>query len=394
MYKKGKRISTLSSWCKSACWILVAGGLVLGKVHAQIAFSRFHGDPSPLSDSYRIELFNSMPTTLEVSAHLIVTRYCIAQIPANTYLRPLQRLVMANSSLEGEENVLSFEDISLFLERKVPGDDEGDFLLLLSPDFNILDAFYFSQDQNVDFLPFQEPLALEGGEATILRVPGEEDARWKHLRTLNGQADPALAFVQVNGVWKINSRSKNMLPATQFVATEAHFKENRVQIEWRVQDEQECYNYLVERSEDGIFFQQLGIVPARGNAADHTYTFQDVNIQSDNLYYYRVRNQDKFGYTLFSDIAPVQTGVTSDRFEMSVLNVGNSVNIRFLSSNSQRIRIKLMDEAFREMDLLFVGEVEGGKDNLIEYSQKLSLGKYYFIALTERQRVYEALIIE
>ena len=361
--------------------------------NAQIAFSRYIGEENSELSVPRIDIFNSSPTTVEISGYYIATRRYILQIPPNTYLQPLKSLSFG-PEIEAEiDDYLPFGEF-LKAQKVMQGKDPGDYIVLFSDNFSLVDAFYFSQDPKVDFLPFQETIASKEGEGKLLLIPDESNSRWKHLRTTDGRIDPALSFVQINGAWRISSRSKNMLPATTFTDCQAQFFDDVVQIQWKVLDEQECYNYLIERSEDGIYFQSIGTEPALGQAAEYAYSFQDVNIKSGVQYYYRIRNVDKFGFEVFSSLASVQTGRTRDRFQMEVLDVGKSVNIRFTSTQNQEIRIKLMDEEFREIDILYFGEVEAGKDNLIEYLNQLEIGKYYLIAQTERQRVYEEVLVE
>ena len=328
--------------------------------NAQIAFSRYIGEENSELSVPRIDIFNSSPTTVEISGYYIATRRYILQIPPNTYLQPLKSLSFGPEMEAEIDDYLPFGEF-LKAQKVMQGKDPGDYLVLFSDNFSLVDAFYFSQDPKVDFLPFQETIASKEGEGKLLLIPDESNSRWKHLRTTDGRIDPALSFVQINGAWRISSRSKNMLPATTFTDCQAQFFDDVVQIQWKVLDEQECYNYLIERSEDGIYFQSIGTEPALGQAAEYAYSFQDVNIKSGVQYYYRIRNVDKFGFEVFSSLASVQTGRTRDRFQMEVLDVGKSVNIRFTSTQNQEIRIKLMDEEFREIDILYFGEVEAGK---------------------------------
>ena len=391
MSKKGKKINSLSNWTRYPLLLLIFGTLYPIGVWGQVAFSRYIGDLEAIEEGFRLDIFNSSPTTVEISEHFIITRQFIAQIPSNTYLRPLQSLSIG--SQKWGENSLSFEEIRI-IQKETEGADIGNFCVLFSSDFALLDAFYFSPNHQVDFLPRQESISLSGDVNSILMIPDESDRRWKHLQTGEGKIDPALAFVQINGDWRISSRSKNLIPATSFASCDAQFFADQVRVQWKVLDEKECYNYLIERSEDGTYFKQIGIVPALGQAGEYLYQFEDVNILSDVRYYYRIRNVDKFGFTLISPIASVQTGRTSDRFFIQLLDIGKSINIRFVSTLKQEVRIKLMDEEFREIDILFFGEVESGKDNLLEYLNQLAIGKYFLVAQTERQRIYEEVIIE
>jgi len=362
-------------------------------LNAQVYFSKYVGNVPSESRGHYFELFNEHPHTIDLSGYLVVSRNYVLRIPDNTFINPLQKIRIGNPFQESSD--LYFEDIRSFKYRYVEGLAAGDFLILLdntSASRQLVDAFLFSREREVDYLPYKEELSLRDMQDLVLSVPSEEAAVWKFLRA-EDEPDPALAYLRIGGVWKISSRTKNMLPALDFSDLSATFDLGSVNLAWTTESEQDCYNYFVLRSEDGNNYQQIGIVPAKENSNRNTYSFVDNHIRPDKRYYYRIKNIDKFGFPLFSEYEEVRTGETDNRFDMQIIRIGQALNLRFASAAAQHIRIKIMDADFREIDLLFHGEVEANKDNLIEYLKNLNVGKYYVIAQTEEQRFYEEFII-
>ncbi|MFM2134932.1 MAG: hypothetical protein RL021_332, partial [Bacteroidota bacterium] len=77
--------------------------------------------------------------------------------------------------------------------------------------------------------------------------------------------------------------------------------EKSCQLQWSTASEVNADFFEVQRSSDGITFEQVGIVRANGTTSElHQYGFEDRNLSS-GTYYYRIRQSDfdgKFSYSL------------------------------------------------------------------------------------------------
>ena len=365
--------------------------------HAQtVRLSKYAVDYPSGNEAHYLELFNiSRTDSQDISHYSLITRNYVARIPMGTTLGPLSRIRIGYGGPDKGIDI-DYTNLNDHSIRGAKGTEAGDYVVLLDRAFNIIDAFYFAPQPNVNFLPDQANILTSRNQLAPRYIPQSNDSRWSYLKI---SGDPAMVFVRVSDQWQINSRTKNLIDATSFGQIQATFSEGIVSLKWNTLFERDCYNFDIERSRDGNNFQLIGNTIAQGLPdREHTYSFFDSDILAENVYYYRVRHEDKFGYTLYSDLSYVHTSENPTNLKLDVFfesdEVGQGLNVRFSSSESQRVRVKIMNEEFREVDILFYGTVKANVENLIKYTGDLQLGKYYLLIYTPRQRMYEEFIIE
>ncbi len=61
-----------------------------------------------------------------------------------------------------------------------------------------------------------------------------------------------------------------------------------IALDWEVVDEVNVRSYIVERSEDGVLFRQIGQVHSEGDNSSIAYNFDDLTAQPNINYYYRL----------------------------------------------------------------------------------------------------------
>lgn len=384
----------------SAWWLMLV--LWPGLLTAQSVYiSRLSpGNPGHQHDVlFRVELFNESSQYADLSGYVLLTRYFAVRLPQQTFIAPYARLRLGRNDYNGDLD-LAFSQLPSFTLREVDPEEEGDFVALLDPSLELLDGFLFSPRASVNFLPTEAWLAAPQGDRTDLgvrlRVPDEADYRWGYLR---GRSDPAGAFVRINQRWRPNSRTRNLLLATQYRDLSAHYVDGIATVKWRSLFERDCYAHVLERSTDGKDYRPVAQVSGPVNSKDpFEYTLYDTEVERDRLYYYRVTYTDKFGYTVTSTPTKLRTQETPGEFTFDIIRAehtnSRSFDLRFSSKAQQQVRVKLMDEALREISVLFYGIVEADRQTLINYQNELASGKYYLIVSTEKHRYYEPLIIE
>jgi hypothetical protein len=354
------------------------------------------GNPgNPQDVLHRIELFNQSDQYADLSRYLVVTRYFAIRLPANTYLPPYSRLRLGRNAFNGDLNI----ELKRLREWKVrePGtEEEGDFVALLTAGLDWLDGFYYSPLRRINFLPTEDRVRTAKGESIRVQLPDETDGRWDYLRA---RQDPAMAMVCIDGRWRPNSRTRNLLPAVQYRDLSTKFVDGIVNIRWRTEYERDCFFHTLERSTDGRNFRVVERVSGPVNSSRVSdYLAYDTGVEKDRVYYYRVSVVDKFGHTIHSSVSRIRTEELSGDFTFDIIRAGSSdqrsFDVRFSSKNEQRVRVKLMDEQLREISVLFYGKVEAERQNLINYRDGLSAGKYYLIVATERRRYYEPIVVE
>lgn len=101
--------------------------------------------------------------------------------------------------------------------------------------------------------------------------------------------------------------------AVTFANMSALVSGNDVTLKWRTESEQNSYQWLVERSDDGgQYYSQIGTVPARGNSTVPTdYSYQDNNLAGGKVFFYRLGEQDLNGAVTY--YGPISVGPLAGR---------------------------------------------------------------------------------
>ncbi|HDH97367.1 MAG TPA: fibronectin type III domain-containing protein, partial [Proteobacteria bacterium] len=76
-------------------------------------------------------------------------------------------------------------------------------------------------------------------------------------------------------------------------------------LEWTDADEWED-GFLVERSEDGMSFEQVAELPYHHEEDPRVY-YEDTGLRPNTTYYYRVRAFNEYGYSDYSNVASATT---------------------------------------------------------------------------------------
>lgn len=345
---------------------------------------------------HRIELFNeSSEIYQDLSGYLLMTRNYIFQFPPNTSLRPLQSLRLGYENSQGDLS-LAYSRYDSWKQRESTGSQGGDFALLFDDGGELVDAFYFSMLETVDFLPSTEVWTQENQEKIRLLAPDESSPDWFYLKA---SQDPAFAFFRISGRWQVGSRNKNILPAVKYRTPKAIFQEGIVTLSWATQEERDCFFHRVERSTDGKNYKFLAdVVGNRISSQEQNYAYFDLDVEQDRLYFYRIANTDKFGNEVYSTPVKIRSEEGLGQFVMEILegdvSSKDALNLRFSGKEEQQIRIQLMDEEMREIAVLYYGTIEANRQNLVIYEERLPVGKYFVIVSTETKRYYEPFIIE
>ncbi len=379
--------------CNRILCIICLFLVLAGKLSAQeVEISRF----IPGKHKHYLDLFlPARQGPQNLGGYLLITREYMVPLPAETIIQPLNSLRLGWGANAGEVD-LQVDRLPGFQPRAVSGEESGNFVLLQHPNGSIADAFYFNREVSVSFLPARENYRSLNGTERKVSIPDEQYSAWKYMQM---EPDPAMAFVRINGRWRINSRSTNLIPATQYRSLQARFNEGIMTIKWNTLQENDCYTHVVERSTDGKIYAEIASVEAGFNRRElQAYTYYDPSVEKNRVYYYRIKNQDKFGQLVYSNEVKVRTEENPGGFSLEISwdkgSSGSGLSVRFSARESQKVQVRLLDEEFREVALLYYGEIESGRQNLLTYAQNLPIGKYFVILSTQDQRYFEAFIID
>lgn len=107
---------------------------------------------------------------------------------------------------------------------------------------------------------------------------------------------------------------------------------NKVVLNWQTMYEQNSSHFVVQRSTDGIHFNDIANVTATGNSNEgNNYTYTDLPgpaVQMQRNVYYRLQVVDKQGKFIYTDILPLQLGKTDMQLLLSPNPVRNILTVQ------------------------------------------------------------------
>ena len=163
-----------------------------------------------------------------------------------------------------------------------------------------------------------------------------------------------------------------------------------VALQWETQQEHNCLGYHIERGQpadkgepNGFDWEEIGFVGGQGDSEGlQQYTFEDQNAPQNNAYY-RIRQSDYNGYSMWTDVLYVGTNVSSSNgLDMVYPNPASErLNFSFHAGESGEATLKLFDVSGKLVENTSFGAIDLGN-----YTKSISLENYragvYFYELT------------
>lgn len=344
-------------------------------------------------NNHSVEIFNESRLPQRIDGYFLITRYYALQFSPNTVIPAYSSLRLVKTEAQSKEMELSFTRLPDFLVRFPSTKIEGDYVVLLDKERRMIDGLYFSSQGKVRFLPDKAELITHQNEHINFEIPAASYPKWASFSI---SPDPAMALVRMKGKWLVTSKKKNMFPATEYGELKANYVEGIVGLKWKTLFEDDCYLHYVERANEENKFAIIDTISAHLSPKNNTeYLYYDKTIQNNRKYFYRIKNIDKFRNIVYSNIIEVYTSDISGEFSFFLPEFNSKeLVIRFFSKMPQQVKIKILDEQFREVSILFHSQVSANSQNLIKYTEKLPIGKYYLIADTKTRRFYEIFTVE
>jgi hypothetical protein len=172
------------------------------------------------------------------------------------------------------------------------------------------------------------------------------------------------------------------LPLTllDFTAT---LKGKVAQLQWTTITEINTKNFIVQRSADGINFEDIGTVNAVGNSTQKTsYQFTDAEVLSKgvNKIYYRLQMMDKDGKSAYSKIAIVNITPNGQMFVIYP-NPVKDLLVAVSSASFNKADIRITDQNGKLVYSQQVRGIQGGVQNKVNVAN-LGKGVYYLQIIT------------
>ena len=147
--------------------------------------------------------------------------------------------------------------------------------------------------------------------------------------------------------------ASSILPVTWGSIKGRYEQNNRaIQLQWQTLTETANNYFEIERSLDGISFNDVGKITASGNSnATISYSFNDKNINAAAaIYYYRIKQVDANGSYHYSPVVAIKLTSSMADVDVQVMpNPGRSsdMRIRLLNTNTLTATLKLTDASGR-----------------------------------------------
>ena len=151
-----------------------------------------------------------------------------------------------------------------------------------------------------------------------------------------------------------------------------------VHLDWQTASEVNTSHFVVERSSDGVRFEDIGKVDAAGNSSERkSYAFQDkdaMNMNANKIFY-RLKMLDNDKKVTYSKVLPVHK-----RGEKQLLVYPNPAvdNLKLLihSLDRQHVVVNIFDESGRKVYSQSVNIAAGNNSHIINVAS-FSKGSYY-----------------
>ncbi len=201
---------------------------------------------------------------------------------------------------------------------------------------------------------------------------------------VNWLSTPNVAPSDFFAAW-ILSDITNPLPV-EFSSFNVSCRNNgEVKIIWSTQSENNNSHFIIERSTDGIQFDEIGVVQGNGNSTQQII-YEYIDYDRIGLAYYRIRQVDFDGN---SKTTKILNSNCIENQEPIVFENNNHFYIQMTSSKDDNVIFSLYDAAGR---LVFIQDnnIHQG-DNLIKINKVLETGVYFItISSSEIQQSVKA----
>lgn len=361
---------------------------------AQVQIRRYAPGAFMSDNEHKIELINTSIKPVDLTDYILITRDYFVRIPKGTNLNPGQILTIQKSKEGSARNILELKSTQGFVTRQYSLKVGGNFVVLYEPGMRILDAFYYSQLKNPPFLPDFVFHTFSNNEFVKITVPAPGSKVWSWYPIGD---DPAIAFEQMRGEWKlVSARKSQSIPSVQFGDISARYNDGLILFYWSTLSEENSRAFEIEKSYDRKIFTKIGIVEAKGNSRDFTqYRFADANVQEQKTYYYRLKHVDPNGQVQYSRVEEVVAKSVRNEFSAEIIHPkGENLTIRFYSAFSQRVQMRILNEEMQVSMNLFDNFIYADAQNLIKLNKSLKPGKYLLVTATETRRFWQEIVIE
>jgi hypothetical protein len=115
---------------------------------------------------------------------------------------------------------------------------------------------------------------------------------------------------------------------------------NTTNLSWQTNNEVNVSHFIIQRSEDGTSFSNIGKVVAKG---DGTYNYTDNQLLNATIIYYRLQMVDKDGSYTYSKVEAVTLNDKRKTLTMYPNPVKDNLFVQFTSSKAEKLTLQVTD---------------------------------------------------
>ena len=151
---------------------------------------------------------------------------------------------------------------------------------------------------------------------------------------------------------------------------------NKVLLNWQVENEISFARYEVERSTTGTNFTSIGTIAANGSLIPLTYNFEDKLLPASEVLYYRLKLINTDGRFKYSNtIVLKMNGASGNSIVVSPNPFTNKFTIQYQSPINEKIQLQLLDMNGRVIQQQQY-QVRAGVNQLYVAADQLATGTY------------------
>jgi hypothetical protein len=192
--------------------------------------------------------------------------------------------------------------------------------------------------------------------------------------------------------WRIgtNNISGSPLPI-ELISFNAISNNNLVDLNWITASETNNDYFSIEKSHDGLSFENIGNVAGAGNSNTTLHYSYIDNDPFNNISYYRLKQTDFNGKFTYSGIVSV-SGSKEDNLSMKVSqSTNNGINLFVTSASSSTVVLSIFDLSGR---IIFNKSINIIDNQLILSPDMFSSGIYIFRLQSENKDIIQKIMIK
>lgn len=163
----------------------------------------------------------------------------------------------------------------------------------------------------------------------------------------------------------------------RFIHFSATGDNGRVSIGWKVANEKDQFEYIVERSVDGIDFIPVGTLVYKTTITPvNNYSFTDLVPVVNHINYYRVRSVDVNGHSTLSTVVNVKLSTPVGALIINPSPADASASLSLVSKSRGTVSVRIVGKSGRSYWHLHYSVIAGPNLLLLDGLEKVPDGEY------------------